>query len=92
MNADKANERRLVSTRLAIESVFANLKGSDTAQKQHLAKTPGGLALRIAQRPACASHRRSGSDWSSGVRLVYLAAADPVVRVGPALGIAFARF
>ncbi len=42
-------ERRLTSTRLAIESVFANLKGQMRLE-QHLAKTPAGLALRIAQR------------------------------------------
>ena len=43
------NERRLASTRLAIESVFSNLKGQMRLE-QHLAKTPAGLALRIAQR------------------------------------------
>jgi transposase len=42
-------ERRLASTRLAIESVFSNLKGQMRLE-QHLAKTPAGLALRIAQR------------------------------------------
>jgi len=46
---NEANERLLASTRLAIESVFANLKGQ-MRPEQHLAKTPGGLALRIAQR------------------------------------------
>jgi hypothetical protein len=44
-----AGERRLASVRLAIESVFANLKGQMRLE-QHLAKTPGGLAARIAQR------------------------------------------
>jgi hypothetical protein len=42
-------ERRLASVRLAIESVFFNLKGQMRLE-QHLAKTPAGLALRIAQR------------------------------------------
>ena len=36
-------------TRLAIESVFFNLKGQMRLE-QHLAKTPAGLAARIAQR------------------------------------------
>ncbi|HEY8777926.1 MAG TPA: transposase [Gaiellaceae bacterium] len=42
-------ERRLASTRLVIESVFSNLKGQMRLEL-HLAKTPAGLALRIAQR------------------------------------------
>ena len=42
-------ERRLASTRLVIESVFSNLKGQMRLE-QHLAKTPAGLAVRIAQR------------------------------------------
>ena len=42
-------ERALASTRLVIESVFSNLKGQMRLE-QHLAKTPAGLALRIAQR------------------------------------------
>ena len=42
-------ERALTSTRLVIESVFANLKGQMRLE-QHLAKTPAGLAVRIAQR------------------------------------------
>ena len=47
-----ANERRehaLASTRLVIESVFANLK-TQMKLEHHLARTPAGLALRIAQR------------------------------------------
>ncbi len=44
-----ASERALASIRLTIESVFANLKGQMRLE-QHLAKTPAGLALRIAQR------------------------------------------
>jgi hypothetical protein len=47
--ANAAHERRLASVRLAIESVFANLKGQMRLE-QHLAKTPAGLAARIAQR------------------------------------------
>ena len=47
--ANEASERRLASVRLAIESVFFNLKGQRRLE-QHLAKTPGGLATRIAQR------------------------------------------
>jgi hypothetical protein len=47
--ANEQSERHLASTRLAIESVFANLKGQMRLE-QHLAKTPAGLALRIAQR------------------------------------------
>ena len=42
-------ERALASTRLVIESVFANLKGQMRLE-QHLAKTPAGFAVRIAQR------------------------------------------
>jgi len=42
-------ERQLASTRLVIESVFSNLKGQMRLE-QHLAKTPAGLAVRIAQR------------------------------------------
>ena len=42
-------ERALASTRLVIESVFVNLKGQMRLE-QHLAKTPAGLAARIAQR------------------------------------------
>jgi len=42
-------ERALASTRLVIESVFANLKGQ-MRHERHLAKTPAGLAARIAQR------------------------------------------
>jgi hypothetical protein len=47
-----ANERRehgIASTRLVIESVFANLK-EQMHLERHLARTPAGLALRIAQR------------------------------------------
>lgn len=44
-----SRERALASTRLVIESVFSNLKGQMRLE-QHLAKTPTGLAVRIAQR------------------------------------------
>ena len=44
-----ARERALASTRLVIESVFANLKGQMHLE-QHLARTPAGLAVRMAQR------------------------------------------
>jgi hypothetical protein len=47
--ANQAGQRRLASVRLAIESVFANLKGQMRLER-HLAKTPAGLAVRIAQR------------------------------------------
>jgi hypothetical protein len=47
--ADPGRERALASTRLVVESVFANLKGQMRLE-QHLAKTPAGLAVRIAQR------------------------------------------
>ena len=47
--ANRGRERALASTRLVIESVFSNLKGQ-TRLEQHLAKTPAGLAARIAQR------------------------------------------
>jgi hypothetical protein len=46
------NERRehaLASTRLVIESVFANLK-EQMRLERHRARTPAGLAVRIAQR------------------------------------------
>ena len=42
-------EHALASTRLVIESVFSNPKGQMRLE-QHLAKTPAGLATRIAQR------------------------------------------
>jgi Transposase DDE domain len=47
-----ANERRehaLASTRLVIESVFSNPK-EQMRLEHHLARTPAGLAVRIAQR------------------------------------------
>jgi hypothetical protein len=44
-----SRERALASTRLVIESVFSNLKGQMRLE-QHLARTPAGLAVRIAQR------------------------------------------
>jgi IS5 family transposase len=47
--ANAASERTLAATRLVIESVFSNLKGQMRLE-HHLAKTPAGLALRIAQR------------------------------------------
>ena len=47
--ANSQRQRRLAATRLAIESVFSNLKGQMRLE-QHLAKTPAGLATRIAQR------------------------------------------
>jgi Transposase DDE domain len=47
--ANIGRERALASFRLVIESVFANLKGQMRLER-HLAKTPAGLALRIAQR------------------------------------------
>lgn len=43
------HEQRLASIRLAIESVYANLKGQMRLE-QHAAKTPSGLAQRIAMR------------------------------------------
>jgi len=46
---NQARERRLAATRLGVESVFSNLKGQMRLER-HLAKTPAGLALRIAQR------------------------------------------
>ena len=48
-HANAAVERRLASVRLAIESVFSSLKGPMRLER-HLAKTPAGLAVRIAQR------------------------------------------
>jgi IS5 family transposase len=47
--ANLSSERALASTRLVIESVFANLKGQIRLER-NLAKTPAGLAVRIAQR------------------------------------------
>src|SRR5690348_3856179 len=47
--ANIGRERALASSRLVIESVFANLKGQMRLDR-HLAKTPAGLAVRIAQR------------------------------------------
>ena len=47
--ANLGRERALASTRLVIESVFANLK-EPMRLERHLARTPAGLAVRIAQR------------------------------------------
>jgi len=47
--ANLGRERALAATRLVIESVFANLKGQMRLE-HHLARTPAGLAVRIAQR------------------------------------------
>jgi hypothetical protein len=47
--SNRAQERVLASTRLVIESVFSNLK-EQMRLARHLAKTPRGLAQRIAQR------------------------------------------
>ena len=47
--ANRGRERALASTRLVIESVFSNLK-EQMRLEHHLARTPAGLALRIAQR------------------------------------------
>jgi len=47
--ANLAREQSLASTRLVIESVFSNLKGQMRLE-QHLARTPAGLGVRIAQR------------------------------------------
>jgi hypothetical protein len=47
--ANELGERRLASVRLAIESVFSNLKGQMRLER-HLAKTAAGLAVRIVQR------------------------------------------
>ena len=47
--ANHARERALAATRLVIESVFANLK-EQMRLARHLARTPRGLAQRIAQR------------------------------------------
>jgi transposase len=47
--SNHGRERALASLRLVIESVFANLKGQMRLER-HLAKTPAGLAVRIAQR------------------------------------------
>lgn len=46
--ANIGRERALASLRLVIESVFANLNGQMRLER-HLAKTPAGLAVRIAQ-------------------------------------------
>jgi hypothetical protein len=46
---NSGRERALASTRLVIESVFANLKGQMRLE-QHLARTVAGLVIRIAQR------------------------------------------
>jgi hypothetical protein len=47
--ANLNRERALASTRLVIESVFSNLK-QQMRLERHLARTPAGLAVRIAQR------------------------------------------
>ena len=47
--ANDGRERALASTRLVIESVFSNLK-EQMRLERHLARTPAGLAVRIAQR------------------------------------------
>jgi len=47
--ANLDRERALASTRLVIESVFSNLK-QQMRLERHLARTPAGLVVRIAQR------------------------------------------
>jgi len=47
--ANLRRERALASTRLVIESVFSNLKAQMRLER-HLARTPAGLVVRIAQR------------------------------------------
>ena len=47
--ANSDHERALAGRRLVIDSVFSNLK-RQMRLEQHLAKTPAGLATRIAQR------------------------------------------
>jgi Transposase DDE domain len=47
--ANHERERALAGARLTIESVFSNLK-EQMRLRRHLAKTPRGLAQRIAQR------------------------------------------
>src|SRR5947207_1259563 len=47
--ANEHREHALASTRLVIESVFSNLK-EQMRLERHLARTPAGLALRVAQR------------------------------------------
>ena len=47
--ANIGRERALASSRLVIESVFSNLK-EQMRLERHLARTPAGLAVRIAQR------------------------------------------
>jgi hypothetical protein len=47
--ANLGRERALASTRLVIESVFSNLK-EQMRLEHHLARTPAGLVVRIAQR------------------------------------------
>src|SRR6476469_5445571 len=46
---NERRERAPASTRLVIESVFSNLK-QQMRLERHLARTPAGLAVRIAQR------------------------------------------
>ena len=46
---NRRREQALAATRLVIESVFSNLK-EQMRLERHLAKTPRGLAQRIAQR------------------------------------------
>ena len=53
---NEAGERRLASVRLAIESVFSNLKGQMRLER-HLAKTPAGLAVADRAAPARAHPR-----------------------------------
>ena len=46
---NEPREHALAATRLVIESVFSNLK-EQMRLEHHLARTPAGLAVRIAQR------------------------------------------
>jgi hypothetical protein len=48
-SSNKLMRRKQLWWRLVIESVFSNLKGQMRLER-HLAKTPAGLAARIAQR------------------------------------------
>jgi IS5 family transposase len=48
-DSNLGRERALASSRLVIESVFSNLK-EQMQLERHMARTPAGLAVRIAQR------------------------------------------